>query len=87
MSDLGRHQGPASAAHGSSTRAWHCLVTALEEHQACCRLRCPATAPILPVPTDHITTCEVDWAEGGAFTVHPLTVGYWMRGEHESFES
>ena len=51
------------------------------------RKRHNVTAPILPVPTDHITTCEVDWAEGGAFTVHPLTVGYWMRGEHESFES
>ena len=37
------------------------------------------TEPILPVPSDHVTTCATDWTVTESLTVHPLTVGYWTR--------
>ena len=31
------------------------------------------------VPSDHVTTCATDWSVGGALTIHPLTVAYWVK--------
>ena len=45
------------------------------------RRRHEITETLLPVPTDHVTTCATDWSVGGALTVHPLTVAYWTRKE------
>ena len=38
------------------------------------------TAPLLPVPSDHVTACSPDWSVADQLLVHPLTVAYWKRG-------
>jgi hypothetical protein len=35
--------------------------------------------PVLPVPSDRVTTCDTDWEAGGHLTIHPLTVAYWTK--------
>ena len=35
--------------------------------------------PLLPVPSDHVTTCTPDWTLDEALTVHPLHTVYWTR--------
>ena len=35
--------------------------------------------PLLPVPSDHVTTCAPAWDVPDVLTVHPLTVAYWAR--------
>ena len=45
------------------------------------RRRHQVKEPILPVPSDHVTTCAPDWFTPSALTVHPLTVAWWTRNE------
>ena len=45
------------------------------------RARAHVSEPLLPAPSDHVTTCSPDWSVPDALTVHPLTVVYWKRDE------
>lgn len=37
------------------------------------------TESLLPVPSDHATSCTADWTVDDVITVQPLTVAYWTR--------
>lgn len=47
------------------------------------RARWRVKAPLLPVPSDHVTTCTPDWNVADTLTVHPLTVVYWEKNEED----
>lgn len=42
------------------------------------------TDALLPVPSDHVTTCAPDWDVPELLTVQPLTVAYWTRARDSS---
>lgn len=46
------------------------------------RHRAKVAAPLLPVPSDHVTTCSPDWGVPDThLQIFPLTVVYWTRGD------
>ena len=62
---------------------FHLVGVRAAVHEFRARTHAGGAPPLLPVPSDHVTTCAPDWtigSEGGeALTVHPITVAYWQK--------